>query len=311
MTSESEPSSADQPVTGQRSLELGIVVMPINEWPATLKRAQEIEAMGFDHYWLYDHHSWRHYRDQTWHSTVPWLAAVAAGTSTIGIGTMVSSPNMRHPATMAKDAMTLDHLSGGRFILGLGAGTTGFDATVFGDDPLDARQRADRFMEYTDLVDRMLTGETNHAGRWYTVNEGRTVPGCVQQPRLPLAIAAGGPRTLKMAAERADIFITLGVPSQPAETLDDFMAQLADQADSVDQHCATIDRDPASLRRLVFVSAGRSEPMQSFDAFVDFAARVQKLGYDSIVMHDRVDTDPALTFDPDLIGHLGEWDRAL
>lgn len=311
MTSQPTSSGNSPNQLGQRPLELGVVVMPIDNWTDTLQRAQQIEAMGFDHYWLYDHHSWRHYRDQTWHSTVPWLAAVAAGTSSIGIGTMVSSPNMRHPATMAKDAMTLDHLSDGRFILGLGAGTTGFDATVFGDDPLDARQRADRFIEYTDVVDRMLTGETDHTGTWYTVNEGRIVPGCVQQPRLPLAIAAGGPRTLKMATEKADILITLGIPSQPAETLDDFIAQLASQAESVDQHCAIIGREPGSLRRLAFLSAGRSEPMQSFDAFVDFAGRIQKLGYDSIVVHDRVATDPALNFDPGLIGQLSEWDRTL
>ncbi len=294
----------------QTELELGVVVMPIHDWPNTLSRAVEIEAMGFDHYWLYDHHSWRHYRNETWHSTIPWLAGVATGTSTIRLGTMVSSPNMRHPATMAKDAMSLDHLSNGRVILGLGAGTTGFDATVFGDAPLSARERADRFTEYVGVVDHLLSGGANHKGVWYTVDEGRAIPGSVQKPRLPLAIAAGGPRTLRMAAEQADMLITLGIPSQPVDSLDGFVDQLASQARDVEEHCATIGRDSDSLRRLVFLSAARSEPMASFDAFVDFAGRVCQLGYSSIVFHDLVDSDPALNFDPDLIPQLAAWNRS-
>lgn len=298
------------PTTEQNTgLELGVVVMPINDWPATLQRAQEIEAMGFDHYWLYDHHSWRHYRDQTWHSTIPWLAAIAVGTSTIGIGTMVSSPNLRHPATMAKDVMSLDHISNGRMILGLGAGTAGFDAAVFGDEPLSAKQRANRLIEYTQVVDDMLTGGRNHDGDWYTVDEGRAVPGCVQRPRAPMAIAAGGPRTLRLAVERADIWITLGTPSQPADNLDQFVDQLARQSEQADELCEKAGRVPHTLGRLVFISASRPEPMASMDAFVDFAGRVRQLGFNSIVLHDRVADDPALNFDPDMLARIAEWDR--
>ncbi|MGI9596749.1 MAG: LLM class flavin-dependent oxidoreductase, partial [Acidimicrobiales bacterium] len=117
-------------------MRVGVVQMPVESWPDTTARAAELEHMGFDHLWLYDHLSWQRYRDHTWHATTPWLAGVAAGTDRIELGTMVASPNLRHPLTLAKDAMTLDHISNGRFILGLGAGSSGFDATVFGDEPL-------------------------------------------------------------------------------------------------------------------------------------------------------------------------------
>lgn len=292
------------------ALEVGVVVMPINDWPSTLRRAQELEAMGFDHYWLYDHHSWRHYRDQAWHSTIPWLAGVAAGTNTIGLGTMVSSPNLRHPATMAKDAMSLDHISNGRMILGLGAGTTGFDATLFGDSPLTPRQRVDRLVEYVDVVDRVLTGEHNHSGKWYTVDEGRVIPGCVRQPRVPLAVAAGGARTLRLAAERADTWITLGKPSEPAEDLDQLVAQMADQTAAINEHCHQIGRAANTLNRLAFVSSARREPTVSLAAFVDFAGRVQELGFNSVVLHDRVAGDDALNFEPGLIDQIAAWKRA-
>jgi alkanesulfonate monooxygenase SsuD/methylene tetrahydromethanopterin reductase-like flavin-dependent oxidoreductase (luciferase family) len=69
---------------------------------------------------------------------------------------MVSSPTVRHPVTLAKEAMTLDHVSGGRFSLGLGAGGAGFDAEVFGGHALTRSQRADRLGEFVEAIDQLL-----------------------------------------------------------------------------------------------------------------------------------------------------------
>jgi hypothetical protein len=78
----------------------------------------------------------------------PTLAAAPYATLTIRLGTMVTNPNHRHPVTLAKDLITLDELSDGRIMLGIGSGGTGFDATVLGDQPWTARERADRFGEF-------------------------------------------------------------------------------------------------------------------------------------------------------------------
>src|SRR6185437_15172338 len=109
-------------------------MLPTDPWPETVRRARHLEAMGYDHLWTYDHLSWRRYRERAWHAAMPWLTGVAAATTRVRVGPMVVSPTFRHPLPFAKEAMTLDHVSDGRLTLGLGAGGTGFDATVLGDD---------------------------------------------------------------------------------------------------------------------------------------------------------------------------------
>ena len=101
--------------------------------------------------------------------------------------------------------MTLDHVSGGRLVLGVGAGGVGFDATVYGSEPLAPGPRVDRFVEFTDLVDVLLREPVvSHRGAYYVVDDARMHPGCVQRPRVPIAVAAGGPRTLALAARVGD-----------------------------------------------------------------------------------------------------------
>ncbi len=100
-------------------------MLPTDPWPETVARARRLEELGYDHLWTYDHLSWRRYRDRPWHATIPWLTGLASATASIRLGTMVASPNFRHPVTLAKDAMTLDHISAGRLTLGVGAGGIG------------------------------------------------------------------------------------------------------------------------------------------------------------------------------------------
>ncbi|MGF1664049.1 MAG: LLM class flavin-dependent oxidoreductase [Kineosporiaceae bacterium] len=130
-------------------MRIGVVILPDLRWREALPRWREAEARGFDTAWTYDHLSWRSLRDGPWLGAVPLLAAVAAATSTLRIGTLVTSPNYRHPALLAKDVMTLDEVSGGRVDLGLGAGGAGYDADVLGAPRLSPADRAARFEEFT------------------------------------------------------------------------------------------------------------------------------------------------------------------
>ena len=198
-------------------MRIGVLLLPHIGPRDAMARAAELEAMGFDHLWTYDHLAWRRYADGPWHAVYPWLTAVATATDRVGLGTMVASPNVRHPVTLAKDVMTLDHVSGGRVVLGVGAGGTGIDHRVLGQAPLSPGDRADRFEEWTHVLDRLLRGETrDHHGDWFTTVDARMAPGCVQQPRVPLAVAAAGPRTLRLAADVGDAWITEGDRSGPA-----------------------------------------------------------------------------------------------
>ncbi len=293
-------------------MDIGVVQMPVDPWPVTIGRTRELEALGFDHVWLYDHLSWRHYRDGPWQATVPWLTGMAAGTERIRIGTMVASPTLRHPLMLAKESMSIDHISGGRFILGLGAGAggTSYDATVYGDDPLAPAERAERFEEYAALIDGLLRNEvTDHKGRWYTVDGGRVLPGCVQRPRVPLALAAGGPRTIALVAAVADAFITLGDPNTPPADGADYVRVLTDQAERLDAGCAAIDRDPAEIERIAFVPRSFPSALGSLERFVDLAGRLADAGYGTIVVHDHRADDPALDVGPDLLAAIAAWRR--
>ena len=127
------------------------------------------------------------------------LTLMAAGTSHIRVGTLVTSLYFRHPVTLTKAAMTIDHLSGGRLELALGVGDPSAGAKAVGVDWSPA-ERVARFGEFVELVDLLLTQEvTTYEGQFYRCEEAETVPLPAQRPRPPITIAAHGP---KMSAHR-------------------------------------------------------------------------------------------------------------
>jgi alkanesulfonate monooxygenase SsuD/methylene tetrahydromethanopterin reductase-like flavin-dependent oxidoreductase (luciferase family) len=260
-------------------------MLPTDPWPETAARARQLDELGFDHLWTYDHLSWRRYRDRPWHATVPWLTGVAAVTTRIRIGTLVASPNIRHPVMLAKDAMTLDHISGGRLTLGVGAGGPGFDATVFGTAAPSPAQRAARLAEFVELLDALLREPvTTFAGAWYSANEARMLPGCVQQPRVPLALAAEGPKTLAVTARFADAWIAYGGMEGEARDAISLMARL-------DDACAAIGRDPASVAR-IYIAGDDERACASLEAFRDVAGRAEAAGFSDLVVHHPRADDP-------------------
>lgn len=193
------------------NLRTGVVILPDLSWEQARVTWREAEQRGFHTAWTYDHLSWRSLRDGPWHGAVPMLAAAAEMTETIRLGTLVATPNFRHPALLAKDVMTLDNISGGRFDLGLGAGGTGWDATALGSEAPTLRERASRFDDFTAALDVLLREPTgSYAGPVYQAPEYRTLPGCVQRPRVPFTIAAIGPKALGVAVEHGDCWVTFG-----------------------------------------------------------------------------------------------------
>src|SRR5262249_875774 len=155
--------------------------------------------------------AWRSLRDGPWFGAIPTLTAAALVTTTIRIGPLVASPNFRHPVPLAKELVTLDDIAGGRVTFGVGAGTEGWDASVLGGPPWPPAGRPGRLAEFVPLLDRLLREPAaSHAGRYYSAVEARTYPGCVQQPRVPFAIAATGPRGMELAARFATTWVTTG-----------------------------------------------------------------------------------------------------
>jgi len=258
------------------------VLLPQGRWSQDAERWRRAEDYGFDHAWTYDHLAWRSLVDQPWFGTVPVLAAAAGVTSRIALGTWVSSPNYRHPVPFAKDVMTLDDVSSGRFLLGVGAGGVGFDATVLGGEVLPPRDRVDRLGEFVELLDALLTAPvTSWSGRWYEAVEARMHPGCVQQPRTPFVVAANGPRGMRVAARFGQGWATTGREGDDASTWWDGVAETVRRFEDA---VAEAGRQPGEVDRYLSVDTA-SYALASVEAFADAAGRARELGFTDLVTH--------------------------
>ncbi|MGW7341698.1 LLM class flavin-dependent oxidoreductase [Streptomyces sp. NPDC054854] len=271
------------------SLRLSTVILPVRGWhEGGRDQWQRAERLGFHTAYTYDHLSWRTFRDGPWFGAVPTLTAAAAATESIRLGTLVTSPNFRHPVTLAKDLMTLDDISGGRITLGIGAGGNGFDAVALGQEQWSPRERADRFAEFVPLLDRLLTeGAVTHHGTFYSAEEARNLPGCVQRPRLPFAVAATGPRGVKLAASLGQAWVTAGDPKVFEGTSEQSLEALRGQVGKLEKALAEIGRESESIEKVLLTgfTPERSTMLESVDAFVDFAGRHRELGFTELVIH--------------------------
>lgn len=268
-----------------RRVRVGVVILPDLPWRDALRRWREAEERGFATAWTYDHLSWRSLRDRPWLGTVPLLAAVAASTSRLRMGTLVTSPNFRHPALLAKDVMTLDEVSGGRIELGVGAGGTGFDAVVLGGQPLSPAQRQARFSEFVDALDVLLREPAaSYSGRFFSAVESRTYPGCVQRPRVPFTVAAAGPKAMGVAARHAATWVTYGPVAEDVSATAWF-AGVERQLSLLEAACADAERDPAALARMALVGLEMAWAQESVGAWDDLVGRLDDLGFTDVVVH--------------------------
>ncbi|MEU0100752.1 LLM class flavin-dependent oxidoreductase [Streptomyces sp. NPDC006267] len=269
---------------------LSTVILPVHRWhEGGRDRWRRAEELGFHTAYTYDHLSWRTFRDGPWFGALPTLTAAATVTDRLRLGTLVTSPNFRHPVTLAKELISLDDISGGRITLGIGAGGNGFDATALGQEAWTPRERADRFAEFVALLDRLLTEDAvTGRGTYYSAEEARNIPGCVQRPRLPFAVAATGPRGLKLAARHGQAWVTTGDPKLYENgTPKESRAALRAQNEKLTAACAEIGRDASELDRVLLTgfTPDRNAPLESVDAFVDFAGRHAELGFTEIAVH--------------------------
>lgn len=271
------------------TVRLGVLVLPERPGPDGLSVWRHVEDLGVRHAWTYDHLRWGSLPDHPWFDAMTTLAAAATVTDRIELGTLVASPNFRHPVSTAAQAMTLDQLSGGRFVLGMGSGADGPDATLLGGPRLAPRQRADRFAEFVSLADATLRGRrVTTTGRYYAADGVRLVPGCVRAPRVPFAIAATGRRGMRLAAEHGQFWVTIGAPGMA--TADEAFHALADQLTRLDAACAEAGRDRASLRTLVNLSRIVPDPYTTVGRLRELLARCEDLGFtDAVVAYPRAD----------------------
>jgi F420-dependent oxidoreductase-like protein len=207
------------------------------------------EELGFDTAYLVDHlvdtdGPPEHGCHEAW----TLLSALAAATRRIRLGVLVTSNTFRHPAVLLKAAVTVDHISDGRLILGLGTGWHEDEHRRYGI-PLPApAERVDRFEEAVQVVSLLMHQErTTFEGRHYRLDDARLEPRPLQQPRIPILIAAHRPRMLRIAARYADQWDTFAELAGAAT--EGVTTTLAERVMRLEAACREVGRDPAEIRR--------------------------------------------------------------
>lgn len=265
-------------------MRIGIVILPDQRWSEAKRRWQRAEEYGFAHAWTYDHLGWRDLVDGPWFDAVPTLTAAAAVTSRIRLGTYVASPNFRHPVHFAREVTALDDISGGRLLLGLGAGGIGFDSAVLGAPELTPGRRVDRFAEFLDLLGTILANPaTTWRGEWYQAVDARSIPGPVQQPRPPFVVAANGPRALRLAARHGDGWVTTG-PYEPADA-EAWWRSVAEIVARFEDAMTAAGRSPDAIPRYLNLDSSPVYSLSSVDAFTDATGRAAALGFTDAITH--------------------------
>lgn len=259
------------------------MILPEHRWWAAEPMWRMAEEYGFAHAWTYDHLGWRSLVDKSWFDAVPTLTAAAMATSTIRLGTLVASPNFRHPVHFARELTALDDISDGRITLGIGAGGLGHDSQVLGQQELTPGQRVDRFGEFLELLDQILTHDsTDYSGTYYSAVQARRHPGCVQLPRLPFVVAANGPRSMQLAAQYGKGWVTTG---RETEDQEEWWRSVADLSLRFAETLAEQGRDPARVERYLQVDAAPVFSMSSVEHFRDVVGRAAELGFTDVITH--------------------------
>jgi F420-dependent oxidoreductase-like protein len=240
-------------------------------WPELLARTRETEALGFDGLFLVDHfYGLFDVMDPT-HEAYTMLAALAPFTQSLRLGVLVCGNTYRNPAFLLKQAVTVDHISGGRVDFGVGAGWTEREHEAYGWPFPSARERVDRFAEALEIWDRLQHEEsTTYEGQHYQIVDAPFEPKPLQRPRMPLLIGGSGPRMLRLAARHADIWNAVGTPDEVGAV-----------NQRLDAACAMEGRDSASLVRTV---SPRINLLESVDAFVDGVAAYRAAGFRDIYL---------------------------
>lgn len=257
-------------------MRFGVVILPEYRWSDAAPRWRQADQLGFDHAWTYDHLTWRGLPDAPWYGTMPTLTAAALVTERIRLGTFVTTPNFRHPLTLTRDLLALDDVSAGRFSCGIGAGAE-IDSLILGGEPLSPRELTDRMVEFTSLLDRLLTTDhVDHAGAYFTTRDARTLPGCVQQPRVPFVIAANGPRSLRLAAEHGQGWVTVGRNREDQQAWWDSVGLLNRQLDDL--------AGGRAIDRYLFLDAGVYS-LASAELFEERVRRAAGQGFTDVITH--------------------------
>lgn len=234
------------------------------------------DEAGFDHLWDFDHLAGiEGGPDRPMYEGWTMLAAMAEATKRVRIGCMVTGNTYRSPAVLAKMAVTVDHLSGGRLEFGIGAGWAEIEHQMYGIEGRD--HRIGYLSESLQIIKSMFTQErTNFEGRYYRFKDAISNPKPIQRPYPPIWIGASGATTIRLVARHADVWNTGVGPNT------------ADLIEQLGEACGAIGRDPSQIRRsLQFDWDGSSK-----EELIDISGKLLDLGITEQIIYVRRMAEP-------------------
>jgi alkanesulfonate monooxygenase SsuD/methylene tetrahydromethanopterin reductase-like flavin-dependent oxidoreductase (luciferase family) len=270
-----------------RSLAFGVLTFQALAYAELRSDAEFAERVGLDTVWL---------ADQAVPDRLPileaWtaLAALAADTNRIRLGTLITNVAIRNPMLLARQALTVDQISGGRLDVGIGAGYYQDDHRWLGIDYLDAPGRVQRLTEVAEVLDRGLRGErVSYNGAYVQLDDAPSLLP-VQLPRPPMWIAVHGAKSLRLAARLGDGAACVG---DDGVGVDESLPRFRERMKRLDEICVEEGRDPRALRRCYLAGFAQEHIFNSADSAADFIGSFAEAGATDFVFGLANHTQPA------------------
>ena len=283
-------------------LRFQVLCLPNVPWQDLRARFVRLEQLGIEVGALPDHFvDWTN-PPSPWFESWTALTGLAAATTSIRLTTCVTQIPFRNPAMFARQALTLDHISGGRVEIGLGTGLAKDPSlAMVGIPDWEPNERVARLAEYVQIVDRLLRDEvTSFAGAFYQVDGAIMNPRPVQSPRPPIMVGALGPMMIRHAARFADTWNSLSF----RESFDEQVEETRDRMALMDMACEALGRERDTLRRSYTMFDATARPRggsmayyDSVDRFDEMVGRIIELGVDEIGLYYPLDERQVGTFE--------------
>ena len=265
-------------------MRLGALVLQQQPWLDAASTWREIERLGFDTGYVADHLTHSTVAGRWWADGWTTLAAAAGVTDRLVLGTLVASAAVRSPTVIARCAATLQDISGGRFVLGLGSGLAA-DALADRGEELTGQDLWHRYAETVSAIRALWTGSTTWSGSSVAVHGVLPSAHAPGQLHPKIVLAAGGPRGFDLVAKQGDGWVTYGGPALADLECDGWWAAVEGQSTQVTRACERIMRDPVSIRRVVLMGYGAYRPLESDDALAYAVERAESAGFDEVVVY--------------------------
>ena len=279
-----------------------VLTLPGRPYSEYRDQVMHLEELDFDLAAVPDHFcDWAN-PPAPWLECWTLLAALAAETSTIRLSSNVAQIPLRNPGVLAHQAVTVDHISGGRLELGLGTGLMMDPGTeMVGLANWSNRERVARFGEYIELVGLYLSQNvTNYEGHYYRASDAVMNPSSLQSPRVPVVAAALGPKMMAHAARWADTWNTMSFDPDFASQMD----ELDTRNRTMNEHCAQVGRAPETLRRSANLfdadaraAGGRLRYYDDDGLFIELVESLVNSGYTDIGLYYPNDSDQLSAFE--------------